>query len=281
MTVRATTPGDDPATPEAGERLAKHVARLKACSRREAEQYIEAGWVRVDGQVVEEPQFKVLGQKIEIDANAKLGQVDPVTILLHKPAGYDAGPQAPLPMALITLASRSPDDRSGIRLINRHFAKQELRLPLEAAASGLVVLTQDFRVARKLSEDASKIEQEFVVEVAATDNAGTASPSNAGAASPPKPGTTDADAEWRAGILARLNRGIAFKERLPPYIKVSWQNESRLRFAMKDVRAGQIAHLCESVGLKVISMKRIRIGRIPMAGLQPGQWRYLGAAEKF
>ncbi|MFM9969157.1 MAG: rRNA pseudouridine synthase [Burkholderiales bacterium] len=264
------------AIPEAesdgAERLAKRVARLKSCSRREAEQYIESGWVRVDGQIIEAPQFKVLNQKIEIDTNARLGAVDAVTLLLHKPAGYDAGPHAPLPMALITVASHSPEDRSGIRIINRHFAKQELRLSLEAAASGLVVLTQDFRVARKLSEDASKIEQEFVVEVALPDNTS--------AASPPKAGTSDA-AELRAGFLTRLNRGIAFKERMPPYIKVSWQNETRLRFAMKDVQAGQIAHMCASFGLKVISMKRIRIGRIPMAGLQSGQWRYLGAAEKF
>lgn len=273
MTEPVTEPAGAAAEPDGSERLAKRVARMKTCSRREAEQYIEAGWVRVDGQVVEEPQFKVLAQQIEIDANAKLGQVDPVTILLHKPAGYDAGPHAPLPMALITVASRSPDDRTGIRIINRHFAKQELRLPLEAAASGLVVLTQDYRVARKLSEDASKIEQEFVVEVAPADSAG--------AASPPMPGAQVSDADLRASILTRLNRGIAFKERMPPYIKVSWQNEMRLRFAMKDVRAGQIAHMCESVGLKVVSLKRIRIGRIPMAGLQPGQWRYLGATEKF
>ena len=244
MTEPVTDQAGAAAEPDGSERLAKRVARMKTCSRREAEQYIEAGWVRVDGQVVEEPQFKVLDQKIEIDANAKLGRVDPVTILLHKPAGYDAGPHAPLPMALITVASRSPDDRTGIRIINRHFAKQELRLPLEAAASGLVVLTQDFRVARKLSEDAAKIEQEFVVEVApAADEASAA-----------KDGSTGDDAELRASILTRLNRGIAFKERMPPYIKVSWQNEMRLRFAMKDVRAGQIAHMCESVGLKMVSL---------------------------
>ena len=45
-------------------RLAKRVAELVPCSRREAEQYIEGGWVRVDGSVVEEPQFRVLQQKI-------------------------------------------------------------------------------------------------------------------------------------------------------------------------------------------------------------------------
>lgn len=252
---------------------------MKSISRREAEEIIEAGFVKVDGQVIEEPQFKVIDQHIEIDEKAKPGKVEPVTILLHKPAGLDTGRDAPLPMALITSASHSPDDKSGIRMINRHFAKQAMMLPLEKAASGLVVMTQDFRVERKLREDAAKVEQEFVVEVAfaADAAAAAAKPDDADPDAP----ESDAMVELRAGILAKLNRGIAFKERLPAYIKASWQNETRLRFAIKDARPGQIAFMCEAVGLKVVSMKRIRIGRIPMAGMQVGQWRYLGAEEKF
>jgi len=262
-----------------GERLAKRVAQIKSISRREAEEIIEAGFVKVDGQVIEEPQFKVLEQHIDIDAKAVAGKVEPVTILLHKPAGLDTGRDAPLPMALINSASRSPDDRTGIRMINRHFAKQAMMLPLEKAASGLVVITQDFRVERKLREDAVKVEQEFVVEVAFAADA-PAAVAKSDDSDPDAP-ESDARIELRAGILNKLNRGIAYKERLPAYLKASWQNETRLRFAIKDARPGQIAFMCEAAGLKVVSMKRIRVGRIPMAGMQVGQWRYLGAEEKF
>jgi 23S rRNA pseudouridine2604 synthase len=272
-------PRDDKEPERPGERLAKRVAQMKSISRREAEEIIEAGFVKVDGKIVEEPQFKVMQQVIEIDAKARPGKIEPVTILLHKPAGLDTGRDAPLPMALITSASHSPDDRSGIRMINRHFAKQAMMLPLEKAASGLVVMTQDFRVERKLREDATKVEQEFVVEVAFAAGAPT-TVAQTDDADPDAP-ESDAMIELRAGILAKLNRGIAWKERLPAYIKASWQNETRLRFAIKDARPGQIAFMCEAVGLKVVSMKRIRIGRIPMAGMQVGQWRYLGAEEKF
>jgi 23S rRNA pseudouridine2604 synthase len=274
-----TPDSSEQASERPGDRLAKRVAQMKSISRREAEEIIEAGFVKVDGKVIEEPQFKVLEQKIDIDANAKPGQVEPVTILLHKPAGYEAGRDAPLPMALITTASRSPGDRSGIRMINRHFAKQTLMLPLEKEASGLVVMTQDFRVERKLREDASKVEQEFVVEVKFA--AGGPSPATKAADDDADEPESDAMTELRASILNRLNRGIAYKERLPAYLKASWQNETRLRFAIKDARPGQITFMCEAVGLKVVSMKRIRIGRIPMAGMQVGQWRYLGKEEKF
>jgi len=62
---------------------------------------------------------------------------------------------------------------------------------------------------------------------------------------------------------------------------VSWQNETRLRFAIKAMQPNQIAQMCTRVGLSVVGMKRIRIGRIPMGKLVPGQWRYLPAGERF
>ena len=81
--------------------------------------------------------------------------------------------------------------------------------------------------------------------------------------------------------LKRLNHGLEWNGKALPPIRVSWQNERRLRFAIKGERPGQIVHMCDSVGLKVLGMKRIRIGRVPMAGLAPGQWRYLPDGERF
>ncbi len=244
-------------------RLAKALAQMLNCSRREAEQYIEGGWVRVDGAVVEEPQFRVGDQKIELDRDASLLALTPVTLLLHKPADYEAGlgggsgkPAAPA-LHLLTPANQSADDRSGIRPLKKHFNTQTLATPLATPASGLVVFTQDWRVARKLSEDASVMEHEVIVEVT-----GQLVPAG----------------------LERLNRvehGFTFNGILLPPAKVSWQNETRLRFALKGERPGQIAYMCETVGLIVQAMKRIRVGRVPMSSLAPGQWRYLLPTERF
>lgn len=235
-------------------RLAKRVAELVPCSRREAELYIEGGWVLVDGQVVEEPQFRVLQHKVELHPEASLLALPPVTLLLHKPAGCDAGQT----LQLMTPATHAAGDRSGIRTVKKHFAKLVSTLPLPAQASGLVVLTQDWRVARKLSEEADTLEQELIVDVAG---------------------------ELAPGGLKLLCHGLSLDGRALPPIKVSWNSQSdsenRLRFALKGVRPGQIAPMCDSVGLQVLAIKRIRIGRVPMAGLPPGQWRYLQPHERF
>jgi 23S rRNA pseudouridine2604 synthase len=233
-------------------RLAKRVAELARCSRSEAEQYIEGGWVAVDGAIVEEPGFRVLQQKVELLPDASLAPVEPVTLLLHKPAGHDV--LANPPAQLVTPGNHAADDRSGIRFLNRHLTRLNLTDSLETGASGLLVLTQDWRIARKLVDDAARIEHEYIVEVT-----GDLAPDG----------------------LALLNHGLSWNGKPLPPIKVSWQNETRLRFAIKAPPLGLIAHMCEKVGLKVASMKRIRIGRVPMAGLQAGQWRYLLGYERF
>ena len=263
-----------------GERLAKRVAELVPCSRREAEQYIEGGWVMVNGQVVEEPMFRVSAQKIEMDPHASLLELAAVTLLLHKPPGYDAmasvgeasqhanqrTPPAnqrvkqPVKPALQLLKpeARASDDASGTRMLKRHFAKFTATVPLETAASGLVVFTQDWRVARKLMEDAGVIEQEIIVEVAGVV--------------PPQ-------------VLQRLNQGMNSDGQPLPPVKVSINSASdtsaKLRFAMKGVHPGLIAYLCERVGLQIVSMKRMRVGRVSLSGLAMGQWRYLTVHERF
>jgi 23S rRNA pseudouridine2604 synthase len=233
-------------------RLAKRLAEMVSCSRREAELYIEGGWVTVEGKVVQEPQFRVAGheQKIELHPDASLAPVEMVTILLHQTQDKDARP----PIALISLDTHAADDSSGIRPLQRHFSRLTPTLPLEANASGLLVLTQDWRVVRKLVDDAATVEQEYVVEV---------------------------EGELGPHGLKQLNHGLSLDGRALPPAKVSWQNETRLRFAVKGAKPGQIAHMCQSVGLQVKSMKRLRIGKGSMAKLPPGQWRYLPADERF
>ncbi|MEH6434068.1 RNA pseudouridine synthase [Massilia sp. DD77] len=223
-------------------RLAKRVAELKGCSRAEAERYIAGGWVTVDGDVTEDPATRVSpDQAVALLPGATAIEPLPVTILLHKPAGVDAAEGA---LALITPETLVQEGRGGQRFLRRHLHKITLATPLAREASGLVVYSQDWRVLRKLVDDSSRIEQEYVVEVEG-DVAGEG--------------------------LAGLNR----------HFKASWQNETRLRVAGKNVGAGKIEAACAGVDLQVRSIRRLRVGSIPLAGLPVGHWRYLPDTERF
>lgn len=232
-------------------RLSKRLIEQLSCSRREAELYIQGGWVLVDGQVVEEPQFKVLEQNVELHPDATLTPLTPATLLLHTLPDTDLSALAP---TLLPAGARWASDASGIRMLMAHHFGLTHAAPIQSSASGLVVFTQDWRVLRRLTEDAAKNEHEYIVDVQ-----GTLSPAE----------------------LALLNHGLHFNDRALPPIKVSWQNETRLRFAVKDPQPGLIAHMCESVGLTLVGMKRIRIGSLSMGKLPAGQWRYMTPHEKF
>lgn len=235
-------------------RLAKRVADLARCSRIEAEQYIKGGWVSVDGRVVGDPAHPVSTETVELDPAAELEAVEPATVLLHKPVGYDTISGRKAAAALVRPDTRWADDPSGVRLLERHFHRLTPLVPLDSEASGLMVLTQDGRVWRRLTEDGDGIEQEFLVEVS-----GDIAPYG----------------------LRRLNHGLRYNGRALPACKVSWQNEIRLRFALKGVQGGQLRDMCAQVGLEVVAIRRLRIGKVPLAKMPVGTWRYLPVGEKF
>ncbi len=231
-------------------RLAKGVVEVAACSRSEAVQYIEGGWVSVDDVVVEEPGVRVLPtQKVVLLPKASLVQMDPATILLHKPAGMTLDDA----YASISAATLYAEDRSGRRFLQAHIRKMESTDAFEVQASGLVVFTQDWRIARKVIEDNATLEHEYIVEVR---------------------GDMVPDGLTRLGRVSKYN-GKAMAA------KVSWQNEKRLRFAIKGAQPGVIAYLCELVGLTIVEMRLIRLGRVSMSALPVGQWRYLLGYERF
>lgn len=235
-------------------RLAKYVANLAQCSRSEAEQYIDGGWVSVDGHVVRDPSHPVSSEVVTLDPAAQLDAIEPATILLHKPVGYDAIKGRQAAAGLVQPQTRWPDDPSGVQLLDRHFHRLTPLVPLDADASGLMVLTQDGRVWRRLTEDRDEIEQEFVVEVS-----GQIAPYG----------------------LYKLNHGLHYGGRPLRPCKVSWQNEFRLRFALKGVQGGQLRDMCAQVGLEVVAIRRIRIGKVPLAKMPAGMWRYLPVGERF
>jgi 23S rRNA pseudouridine2604 synthase len=234
-------------------RLAKRVADLVPCSRADAERYIAGGWVSVDGAVTEDPATRVMpGQAVTLLPGATADDPAPVTILLHKPAGLDLAAALALiaPETLVTMQGRGQPQR----FLRRHLHKLAPVMPLELDASGLLVLTQDWRVARRLVDDADRVEQEYVAEVL---------------------GAIAEDG------LQRLNGSVRFNGKPTTPVKVSWQSEARLRLAGKGMRAGQVAVMCAAVGLSVKSLRRLRIGKVALGPLPAGQWRYLSDVEKF
>ncbi len=169
-------------------RLSKRVAELRACSRREAEQIITGGWVRVDGVVIEEPQFRVANQHIDIDPQADPSQIEPVTLLLNKPAGVRISDDDKTALQLLRADTLWEHDGTGIPPLKAHFTQLTACVPLETDASGLVVFTQDWRVVRKLTDDAATLEHEVIVEVSRRTHSKRSQASEQGHPLPPARG---------------------------------------------------------------------------------------------
>lgn len=233
-------------------RLSKHLINLIGCSRREAQLYIEGGWVLVDGHIIDEPQFPITNQQVELRANAVAEPLPPITLLLNQPQMPNATLEQQL--ALLSPETHWAEDPSGIVLLKGHFARLSSELPLQEQATGLQVFTQDWRTLRKLSDDRTRLEQEYTVQVT-----GEISP-----------------AKLKRITRAQIINGVAL-----PGCKASQQNEQHLRMVLKDPSAGVIERLCNSIDLQVVSMKRIRIGAVSMGKLPLGQWRYCAATQKF
>jgi 23S rRNA pseudouridine2604 synthase len=246
-------------TPAEGDRLSKRMAALGLASRREADEWIAAGWVKVDGQTA------VLGlrvgpdARIEIDPRARSEQSQRMTVLLNKPVGFVSGQAEDGYAPAVTLVRRE----------NR-WAEDRLRGPagalrglapagrLDIDSTGLLVLTQDGRIARMLIGEDSRVEKEYLVRVRRT-----------------RPGPLP------AGDFALLQHGLVLDGKPLKPAKVSWANEDQLRFVLREGRKRQIRRMCEQVGLEVTGLKRVRIGSVVLGKLPLGQWRYLRPDESF
>ena len=243
-------------------RLSKRMSELGLCSRREADEWIARGWVKVDGVVISELGSKVLPhQKVTVDRQATAQQSRQVTVLINKPVGFVSGQAEDgykPAVTLVTPANHWDEDPSPIQF---HPSQLRSLVPagrLDIDSVGLLILTQDGRVARKLIGEDSDIDKEYLVRVRYLK--GDKLP--------------DSD-------LKRLNHGLSLDGKALRPAKVSWQNDDQLRFILREGKKRQIRRMCEMVGLKVLGLKRVRIGKITLGNLPPGQWRYLGADEGF
>ncbi len=239
-------------------RLSKLMSEQGFCSRREADVYIERGWVLVDNLPVSELGLKIYPhQKITLNKAAQSQQETQVTVLMNKPISYVSGqaedgyqPAA----ALFKPDTQWSGDKSGMRFYPAHLKGLAPAGRLDIDSQGLLVLTQDGRVAKQLIGENSDIDKEYLVRVTG---------------------------KLVGNGLNMLNHGLSLDgQKLKP-AKVSWQNEDQLRFVLSEGKKRQIRRMCELVGLKVTGLKRVRIGKIKLGELPVGQWRYLRADEQF
>lgn len=246
-------------------RLSKRMGELGICSRREADSWIEKGWVSVDGVKITELGTKIRpSQKITINNAAKTEQAEKVTILLNKPLGYVSGQAEDgyePAKVLITDENHWSDDP--VKKAFKPFQRKGL-VPagrLDINSTGLLVLTQDGRVAKKLIGEESNVDKEYIVRVTPVD------------------GTSNAD--FPEEKLQLLNFGLEIDGKKLLRAKVEWINDNQLRFVLREGRNRQIRKMCEAVGLKVLQLKRVRIGGINLGKLPIGKWRYLQESESF
>ncbi|BEV15321.1 rRNA pseudouridine synthase [Herbaspirillum sp. DW155] len=243
-------------------RLSKRMSELGLCSRREADEWIEKGWVRVDGQVVSVLGSKVLPhQKVTVERQASAEQAQRVTILINKPMGYVSGQAEDgykPAVVLVNEQSRWAEDQTEMRFHPRQLKSLVPAGRLDIDSVGLLVLTQDGRIAKQLIGEDSAVDKEYLVRVQYT-----------------RPG------KLPESDLKRLNHGLIMDGKPLRPAKVMWQNEDQLRFILREGKKRQIRRMCDMVGLKVIGLKRVRIGGVKLGELPTGQWRYLRPDEKF
>ena len=237
------------------------MSELGISSRREADEWIPKGWVRVDGRVVSELGSRVLpSQQITVDAKAKFVQAQKVTVILNKPVGYVSGQAEDgyePAVVLIKPANQWHEDQSGTRYLLTDLRGIAPAGRLDIDSVGLLVLTQDGRIAKQLIGEDSEMEKEYLVRV-----------------DKPEGGLSDSN-------LALLNHGLELDgEALRPAL-VEWINEDQLRFVLKEGKKRQIRRMCEAVDLKVTGLKRVRIGNVMLGDLPTGAWRYLRGDESF
>jgi 23S rRNA pseudouridine2604 synthase len=249
-----------------GVRLSKVMAERGLASRREADEWIEAGWVRVNGRTAVLGQRVPPGVLIEIDPLARTQQAQRVTVLLHKPIGYVSGQAEDgyqPAVVLVTAANRWAEDKAPLKFHHGHLRSLAPAGRLDIDSTGLLVLTQDGRVAKALIGEDSPVEKEYLVRVRPLR--------------PVPPGEP-----WLSGEAMRaLHHGLELDGRRLKAARVSWANEDQLRFVLREGRKRQIRRMCELVGLDVTGLKRVRIGSVVLGKLPPGQWRYLRPDERF
>jgi 23S rRNA pseudouridine2604 synthase len=262
-------------------RVSKLMSEKGMCSRREADEFIQMGLVYVNGEKVTQLGTKVApNSKVTLAPEAQKIQKDQVTIMLNKPIGFvSAQPEKEYKPAIVLLTKENeyrPEparaktplaDRSLIR--KPAFALQKVdpqRLEglavigrLDIDSTGLLVFTQDGRLAKHVIGEDSDVEKEYLVRI---ENLFELNP-----------------LEIKKKIRILQNDLSLDGEKLKP-CHVEQINEDQLLFILHEGKKRQIRRMCELVGLRVVGLKRVRVGNLKLGDLPVGKWRQLNLTEK-
>jgi len=297
-------------------RLNKRMAELGLASRREADDWIAKGWVKVNGRVAEMGMQVSPDVRIEIDKQAQGQQANQVTVLINKPLGLVSGQAEDGHQPAITLVqpqNRWAQDNARFFFHPSHLKSLVPAGRLDIDSTGLLVLTQDGRVARQLIGEDAVMEKEYLVRVMYTGVINTAAANSAAATHAARPSAASAPVSARTQVTAArpsaptqlsriddddpvsldvqsvfppdkltlLRHGLSLDGQPLKHAKVEWQNPEQLRFVLTEGKKRQIRRMCELVGLKVVGLKRVRVGKVMLGNLPVGQWRYLAPHEHF
>ena len=231
-------------------RLSKLMAERGICSRREADDYISRGLVMVNGEIIDQLGTKVFPDvKITLEAAALKQQKRQVTIILNKPVGYvSAQPEPQYTPAIRLITDENQFGSSKLRLKEEHFKGLAVAGRLDIDSQGLLIFTQDGRIAKQIIGEESKVDKEYIVRV---------------------------QGRLPDDKLKLLNHGLELDGKKLKPAKVEWLNEDQLRFVLREGKKRQIRRMCEMVGLRVTGLKRVRVGKLMLGKLPEGKWRFM------
>ncbi len=233
-----------------GERIHKYIANCGYCSRRRAEELIARGAVRLNGEVVTIPGRKVVpgSDRVTVDGN-EIRPPSALTVLLNKPAGY------------ITTKHDTHRRPTVMDLLPAHVLACGV-LPagrLDLDTEGLLVLTNDGELLHRITHPRFGCEKEYRVHISRV------------------PGT---------GERARLERGIvlpAERRRTRPAriegVQTLADGTAILNLRIREGMKRQVRRMFEQMGMQVLELERVAIGRLDLGGLERGHWRPLAARE--
>lgn len=236
-------------------RLSKLMAERGLCSRREADDYISRGLVYVNGERIDQLGTKVTPDvRITLATEALQAQKKLVTILLNKPIGYVSAQPEDDKVPAIRLITPQNQHKPGSRRLQQGDLKGlAVTGRLDIDSQGLLVFTQDGRLAKRIIGEETKIEKEYLVRV---------------------------QGHLPDDKLALLRHGLELDGKPLKPARVEWLNQDQLRFVLMEGKKRQIRRMCELVGLKVTGLKRVRLGRLPLGDLPEGKWRFLEPGEE-
>ena len=235
-------------------RLSKLMAQRGVCSRREADAFIEQGLVSVNGVIADRLGAKAApDSEITLAPQAVKKQKELITIILNKPVGYvSAQPEPGYAPAIKLITVANQFGKRNKRLMPEHLKSLAVAGRLDIDSQGLLLFTQDGRLAKKVIGEESRVEKEYIVRVR---------------------GSLPDDG------LRLLRDGLELDSKPLKPAQVEWINRDQLRFVLREGRKRQIRRMCDLVGLKVVGLKRVRIGKIKLGDLPEGKWRFLEADE--